>query len=122
MYPDIEKAIQLIDAKIAELQNAKRTLLEAFGRTVNLGAGTATVQAKAINANLTVIGTTRKAELVKLLQEQGPLRRSEIIKRSDIPKGTIAYLLNDKDTFVSQDGKWSVAEKGVNEKGLTEDQ
>ena len=119
MYPDIEKAIQLIDTKIAELQNAKRTLLEAFGRNINLGPTTTSVQTRTMDANLTVLRSPRKATLIKLLKEQGPLSRSEIIKKSDIPKGTIAYLLNDKETFVSQDGKWSVAE---NEKGQTGNQ
>jgi len=118
MYPDIERAIQLIDAKIAELQKAKQTLIEAFGKTVNLNANIS-AKSQTSQAQLTITKATRKSALIKLLKEQGPLSRAEIIKTSDIPRGTIAYLLNDKDSFFSKDGKWSVAETDVNEKGLT---
>lgn len=55
-----------------------------------------------------------------MLQNEGPLPRSEIMKRTGFPKGTIATSLNDKETFFSKDGLWHLVgkeERQENEKG-----
>ena len=106
MYPDIEKAIQLIDAKILELQKAKQTLIEAFGGNVNL-IPNIKVKPQIIRRRK----HTRKDAVIKLLKNEGPLSRGEILNKSGIPKGTIASILNEKGTFISKDGKWNLINK-----------
>jgi hypothetical protein len=100
MHQDIGKAIDLIDYKIAELQRAKRTLIEAFGQK--------------IPSTMSLPGMSkggRKETVIKLLQDEGPLTRAEIIEKAGIPKGTVATVLNDKKTFKSKKGKWHLIEK-----------
>lgn len=104
MPPEIEKAVELIDAKILELRQAKATLLELFGEKLTykdssplLFSGKNVVGKK---------GPNRRDALIKFLLEEGPLSRSEIYARSGIPKGTVAGLLTDKNTFYGKEGKW----------------
>lgn len=54
----------------------------------------------------------RRRELAGLIKSKGPLRRSEIFKfLPDLPKGTLGYLLNNKQWFKSVEGKrWDVAD------------
>jgi len=111
MHQDIERAIDLIDHKIVELQRAKRTLIEAFGEK------TTPIPPPGISK------MTRKQTITKLLQEEGPLTRSEILQKSNIPRGTVATILNDKAAFRSKKGKWHLIEQKdqeeQKEKGLT---
>ncbi len=54
----------------------------------------------------------RKAEVAEFIRTHGPSTRSEILAGTDIPKGTIAYCLNDKTRFVDgDDGKWRNVEE-----------
>jgi len=100
MHQDIEKAIDLIDHKIVELQRAKRTLIEAFGeKTLQVAPSSGTAK------------ITRKEAIIRLLQEEGPLLRSEILKKSGIPKGTVASVLNDKTIFKNKKNKWHFIEQ-----------
>jgi len=121
--PEIEKAIQVIEAKIEELQKARKVLIDLFGSTVNLAA-TISAQNQTSRPKLTLSKPSRRDALIRLFEEQGPLSRSEIFKQSGFPKGTVAYLLNDKDTFVSKNGRWHLVKNGGSEesqkeKGLT---
>jgi hypothetical protein len=122
---EILKAIELIDSKIAGLQRVRQTLLEEFGE-------------KSIQANSQLrpplfpetrftrlapipAAPTRRDAVIKLLENEGPLSRSEIIDKSGIPKGTVATILNDKKRFISKDHKWRyIGEQ--KEKGLTDSQ
>jgi len=121
MHPDIEKAINLIDHQITELQRAKRTLIEAFGeRTVQ-------VDSKLPLSSLLLQRTkktkrTRRQAVVKLLQEEGPFTRSEILQKTGIPLGTVSFILNDKTTFRNKDGKWHLAETIKEEKETQQNQ
>jgi len=92
MHQDIERAIEKIDDKIIELQRAKRTLIEAFG--------------KETGQQPSLIGTTKKQVVIKLVQEQGALRRSEILTKTGFAQGTVSNVLNDKKTFKHKNGKW----------------
>ena len=117
MHPDIIKAVDLIDSKISELQRAKQTLLDAFGeQSINHLQPSLFRLKKSV-----VMGSsrlTRKDEIKQFLKAEGPLSRSEIIKKSKIPPGTVAMVLKDKNVFISRDGKWSLVEEGK-ENGLT---
>jgi hypothetical protein len=108
---DLEKAIQAIDRKIAELQHAKHVLVESFGGTtssLNVTLPPIVMTAKVVNGGTSPQGGTRKETIVDLLSKEGPLGRSEIHKKTGIPLGSIAAALNDKKTFISKDGKWSL--------------
>lgn len=105
--PEIRKAIELIDAKIAQLLAAKATLLDAFGnpspvenpevrQLQNAGKGK----------------PDRFSQLVRFLTAHGPMLRKDILMRSGIPEGTIAYLLSTYTNFVQQpDGRWAIGSK-----------
>lgn len=99
MHQDIEGTIELIDHRIDELQRSKRTLLETFGgKTIPILSPSETSK------------TGRKGAVIKLIQEEGPLTRSEILQKGNIPRGTVATILNDKATFRSKKGKWYLIE------------
>lgn len=111
MQPEIEKAIELIDQKIIGLQKAKLTLLEAFGEKIEDLKRQPSLFPIVKHKLIKKSTPTRKEELKKFLMVEGPLARSEIIKKSGIPQGTIATLLLDRDTFKSKNKKWHVIEK-----------
>jgi len=111
MHPEIEKTIELIDLKIMGLQKAKLTLLEAFGEKTEDIKHQPSLFPIAKKNPVKKSTPIRKNELIKFLRMEGPLARSEILKRSGIPQGTVAGLLLDRDTFKSKDKKWYVIEK-----------
>ena len=126
IHPDIEKAIRLIDQKITELNKAKMTLLEAFGEKPTLQGNrfTQSSSPRFIRIPKKSSKLTRREAIIKLLKEEGPLSRSEILKKTSFPRGTIAFVLNDKDMFFSKDGLWHLAgeqekQGDEEEKGLT---
>lgn len=98
---ELDKMLKRIDQKIKALETAKRVLIEEFGDKsqtslpLELVAGPATVKEE-----------TAKERIVKLLIEEGPLRRKEIRRKTGMPVGTIAFNLNDKNVFYNLDGKW----------------
>lgn len=99
MHEDIEKAIQLINRRIGELEKAKHTLIEAFGEKSQI-------------ATPSGVGKITKKEIIrKLLQEEGPLTSSEIKRRTNIARGTVSTVLNDKTTFKNRKQKWYVIEQ-----------
>lgn len=54
----------------------------------------------------------RRQQLASLIKEKGPMKRKDIIKAlpQDFPKGTLAYLLNQKQYFKSRYHKWDLAQ------------
>jgi hypothetical protein len=116
MHPDIEKTISMIDRQISDLQRAKKTLIEVFGEKETQNADKIT-QSLPFPKSTKI---TRKEAVIKFLQEQGPLSRGEIVKKSGIPVGTVSFILNDKTRFTNKDGKWHVIES-EKEKGETEE-
>lgn len=117
MHPDIEKAINLIDEKITELQKAKQTLLEAFGDGINRIQPPVPRFFRRESPPL-----TRRDMLINLLKNEGALSRAEILEKTHFPLGTVATILNDKETFSNKDGKWSFIGSEENKKGLTDSQ
>ena len=101
---DIKRAIEIIEARISSLQQIRNMLLEEFG-VDNLK-----LDSSIAPQNTTSSGSeTRKQAVVKLLKAEGPLSRRDIRTKTAFPLGTIAYVLNDKETFKrSKGGKWSV--------------
>lgn len=120
MNPDIEKAIQVIDNQIKELEHAKRTLISSFGGIgLRATAASSSVGAEGINRVRLNRETpeprlSRKATIVKLLTEKGPLSKKEIHALTDMPRGSVSFSLNDKEKFYSQDGKWHLVADQAN--------
>lgn len=120
---EILKAIELIDSKIAGLNRVRQTLLEEFGeksvQVDNQLQSPLFPERKFTRLAPIPAHPTRRDAVIKLLQNEGSLSRSEIIDKSGIPKGTVATILNDKERFISKDHKWRYI-GGEKEKGLTD--
>lgn len=114
MHPDIEKTIDLIDHKIIELQRAKRTLVEAFGEK-NIQVDNKSSFPSGSLRKTKRKKRTRKHAVMKLLRQEGPLARSEILEKTGIPLGTVSFILNDKITFRHKEGKWNLVKESQNE-------
>lgn len=111
MHPDIQKAIELIDRKIAGLQTVRDALISEFGDVHSSSSEKKTSSIPdSPRSSDGPKPPTRKEQIIKLLEVEGPLSRSEIVKKSGIPEGTVANTLNDKVTFESLLGKWRLKE------------
>jgi len=129
MNPEIDKVIDILESRIAELVSARDILVESFdppdslrrrmldSRRASRGSPQPTVpgllEVPASGVQLTVAGSanghgkvSRKDLVAQFLRTHGPASRSEILTGTQIPKGTIAYVLNDKARFTSRRGKW----------------
>ncbi len=113
MDPEIQQAIQIIDAKIASLQEARNRLAAAFGVTgqimpvastpVSSGRYTPTFAAPQAGG--------RKEQLAQFIYENGPMARGALQSRSGLPEGTVSYCLNDKRFFEQREGgDWDITE------------
>lgn len=99
--PDIRRAIEIVDQRIQSLQKIKEMLLKEFGSEEIPSEGQQTLPG--------LVKKSRKETLIDFLKTYGPTSRKEIEAKTGMPKGTVAFLLNDKDTFQHlQDGKWTV--------------
>ncbi|HEY3305807.1 MAG TPA: hypothetical protein VGL70_19960 [Candidatus Binatia bacterium] len=102
---DITRAVEIIDQRIQTLQRIKEMLLSEFGSEP---AGMLSTPSH-IPLIITSTKKTRKEMLTEFLKHNGPLLRAEILQKTGMPKGTIAFLLNDKETFQRHsDGRWTV--------------
>jgi hypothetical protein len=113
MNHDIRKAVEVINQRIANLERIKSLLLDEFGADSVLGAPKRKTEREVrqlgIGASANGHGEpTRREQLVKFLNENGPSNRATIIEKSGIPEGTISNLLT-KDGFVRRSGKWHVS-------------
>jgi hypothetical protein len=101
--PEVQAIISLIDKKIAKLQQTKELLLSEFGNN-----GTRQRSQPAVGPSREQLTGTRKQQVAEFLRQHGPTPRREIVERTGIPIGTIAYVLNDSETFRQSHGKWDV--------------
>jgi len=117
MNPDILKAVEIINQRIAHLEQIKSMILSEFGAPIaspvrTNGASSAAFKLTAHDGGHVPIkgqNGKRKEELKQFLVSNGPSKRAKIIAESGIPRGTIAYLLNSNSEFVRRnDGKWQV--------------
>jgi sulfite reductase alpha subunit-like flavoprotein len=104
---EIEKIIEMIDKKIRSLNQAKQILIAEFG----LGKAETIPGISMLKTHVVVKNPTRKDIVSNLIKEQGPLSRKEILEKTGLPKGTIAFVLNDKKRFYSKDVKWHLVEE-----------
>lgn len=111
MDQDISKIIELIEKKIKALTVTRQTLIDEFGngRTEPMPS----LSGKVSMANLAQVKElTRKDAVEKLILEQGPMSRKDIVHKTGFPDGTVAFVLNDKKRFISKDGKWHIIGRG----------
>jgi len=101
--PDIQRAIEIIDQRIQSLQRIKEMLVKEFGGDEPSVFGPPiSLSAK----------KTRKQFLVDFFLEHGPQNRQAIREKTALPLGTVAFLLNDKETFQRlPDGRWTTRQK-----------
>ena len=105
--PDIQKAIDIIDLRIGSLVKIKELLIKEFGADEPgvSSNGDSTEVPKVINQSK----QTRKETLILFMKTNGPNLRKDILAKTAFPKGTLAFLLNDKKTFTQhEDGKWDL--------------
>lgn len=120
---DILRAIQIIDAKIASLQEARNRLANAFGigqeapQVTYVGPPLPAADAALSSPQPPNVqdGPTRpsgrKVELAQFLLANGPMSRVAIVERSGLPEGTVSYCLADKRFFEqAADGSWHITE------------
>jgi hypothetical protein len=141
MSSEIDKAIELIEEKIAALEKVRDTLVEMFDppdslrsrllvmrRAASIPAEVHTPESTPSEmpaTNLLSSGngigrSTRKDEVAKFIRDRGGCaKRSDIIAGTGIPKGTVAYVLNDKSRFAARRGLWRNVE--VKKGPLSED-
>jgi hypothetical protein len=127
MSSEIDKAIELIEEKIAALQKVRDTLVEMFDAPDSLrrrvlasrgapypldaAAGPTVPLASLLGSGNGNSKVTRKDQVAKFIREHGgSATRSEIIDGTRIPKGTVAYVLNDESRFRGREGKWTIVE------------
>ena len=112
MNPDIKKTLGIINQRIENLERIRGLLLQEFADSA---PDASTDSASVPPAGNVPAGTNgngnsnRKVELKRFLAENGPAKRSEIIAKSGIPAGTVAFLLSKHSVFVRRsDKKWQV--------------
>ena len=105
MNPEMRKAVEVIDQRIAHLQKIKQMLIGEFGEAPVGGPLPIRPVSRHSDGR-----NNRKAELEAFLRSRGPTTRKEIIAQSGVPEGTIGWLLS-KDWFVrTKDRRWTVRE------------
>lgn len=96
--------IQAIDAEIARLQQARKLLAGGQGDRVQPPKGSARLANRLSRAN----------RIIKLLQEKGPLQRTEIARLLGERPGVIYWVLKSRPNLFSQtpDGtkRWTLIE------------
>ena len=108
----IDKVIKVIERKIRSLENIKKVLIDEF-----VGVGESE-KLSLFPMEKSVQSETRKQRIIRLLQEEGSLSSKAILEKTGIPRGTINFVLNDKDIFYSNGGVWNLVAKKT-DKGLT---
>lgn len=105
---DLNQIIRKIDEKIRMLQNAKKVLIEEFGK----GMEQEFTRPIPYRQDVSRRRETRKNTIIRILREHGPMKVVEMIEKTGLSRGTIGWVLNDKKTFMSLgDGRWDLIER-----------
>lgn len=108
MQEEINRIIELIDYKIKELTHAKKVLIEQFGIKRNESVKT---QFSTSEGGEETKPPTRRAGIIAAFEKHGPMSKKELIEKTGFPRGTVAFTLNDKETFEPKEGKWYLKNK-----------
>jgi len=94
------------------LEQVRKMLLDEFGGDESYVGSLSLSLHPHAETSVEAKPETRKESIVRLLKEKGPLTRREIRERTGFPPGTLAYVLNDKETFARmRTGKWRLISK-----------
>jgi hypothetical protein len=119
--PDIERAIEQLDAKIASLQRARDVLVDTFcppdsprRKTMAApqpcsvaGAPAASESDMTLPSGMRLRRRLKRKDIVaEYIRQYGPSARADILAGTGIPPGSVAFVLNDKARFTLKDGKW----------------
>lgn len=106
--PDIRRAIEIIDQRIQSLQRIREMLIKEFGVDEGAIEQLTIFSGDAAARSETPPTKTRKQFLADFLKSNGPTSRKDIEAKTGLPKGTIAFALNDKNVFQRlPDGRWT---------------
>lgn len=108
MNTELEKIIFQIDKKIKALEQAKKVLHDEFGEHRSVIMQASFAESDGIEKGTSTKKKSRKQAIVDLIIQEGPLTRAEIVSKTGLPLGTIAFVLNDKRTFYNEGGKWNL--------------
>jgi hypothetical protein len=117
--PDIKRAIEIIEQRIQSLQQVKEMLVtEFFGEEQPASPDPVPETTPWLfnqpkrKITLPPVQKTRKQTLIDFLKQHGPSVRGQIMEQTKMPRGTLAFLLNDKETFSRlDDGRWMIRQK-----------
>src|SRR5690348_15634258 len=94
--------LAVIDKRITKLQQIRAMIVEEFGQQLN--GARAAKRTRKRNVKPAGEATGRKQQMHEWLKAHGPATRSEIIKGSGLPEGTISgYLSADKNLFENRE-------------------
>jgi hypothetical protein len=107
-----QEMLETIRRRIAKFQEFERFILAEFGEPASNGISAPIPSApgrrqkrKRISSPVPLGG--RKREIHDWLKQNGPAGRSEIVKGTGLPGGTVGgYLSSEKQLFESRDGMW----------------
>lgn len=118
MHSDIAKIIAIIDQRIETLRDLRAKLVGEFGEgeEKKLAPESSPDQIQRFprlappRASRNG-GPSRKQQVAEFIRSGGPQTRASLLAGIDIPKGTLAYVLNDKQMFQQlKDGKWATVQ------------
>lgn len=105
MSEDIKAALWKIKKKMTRLSEELGDLKKAEEALLKILNEEEPTQVSILEAKKEA--QTRKEQIAKLLKEEGPLTRQEILQKTDLTKGTLSWVLHDKD-FESREGRWHI--------------
>lgn len=97
--------------KAERLIEAARAIEETYGLVNSIKMAEPENSRVAVDSPSSRRGPKKKdrlSELIAFLQENGPLRRGDIVERSGIPPGTIGMILKEGIFTKNDDGTWGL--------------
>jgi hypothetical protein len=101
--------LDAIDKRMAKLKEIRAMIVEEFGQngTAPRHRGAKGSDRRKRRSSIQGALSGRKTQIHNWLKQNGPASRSEIIKGTGLPGGTVGgYLSSEKGLFESRDGKW----------------
>ncbi len=107
MDAETKVVIERIDAKIRTLKQLRETLVQEFGDVPTTSTDHKRGPKRKTN--------TRKDQVVAYFKAHGRLTAAELQQATKIPRGSIGWILGDKELFSSdENGKWGLKEDTEN--------
>jgi hypothetical protein len=115
----IDQKITALTKKIEALRETKDTLIREFGSQRVESPGPAPSVRKNGKPRERV---TRREQLIRFLQTNGPTPWRELLAGLGMPKGTLGFLLNTDPRFTrDEDGRWTLRNDAKAQQGQAQD-